>query len=172
LNLPEARSRSALKRLGAMMVEVRGKPYTHRQIEAHARKIRAESFDVVYGFLEAYYETGFEGQHLALLYPKSEIRPNPSYDPKATKYPECVPEFRDLRHAIQIETYDLLEVYDAKGRKVEAAFPVVRDPYGEYDLNIYPQGVAPNVWKRWLMEERKATIVKFKLSQAKETNNV
>jgi hypothetical protein len=172
VNLPEARSRSALKRLGVMMVEVRSRPYTHRQIEAYAKKVKADSFDVVYGFLEAYYETGFEGQHLALLYPKTKIEPNPAYDPKATKYPECVPEFRDLRHAISIETYDLLEVYTKNGRRVEAAFPVVKDPYGEHDLNIYPQGVEPNVWKRWLMEERKAVVVKFKRQEPKESNNV
>jgi hypothetical protein len=169
MNLPEARSRSALKRLGVMMVDVKSKPYTHRQICAYARKIKAHTFEVTYGFLEAYYETGFEGQHLALLYPKNKIEPNVDYDPKATKYPECVPEFRDLRHALVIETYDLIEVYDKKGKRVEAAFPVVKDPFGEHDLSVYPQGVEPNVWKRWLMEERKAVIVKFK---TKETRSV
>jgi hypothetical protein len=112
------------------------------------------------GILEAYYETGFEGCHLAILLDKRGETPNPDFDPESKKWPTNVPVFRTLEWAHTFKTGDELEVFDPEGKSLfKGLITRNRQPNSEHVIDFFPKEIPEKRWIEWLVKEYKAKVI-------------
>ena len=102
-------------------------------------KMKTEVFE---GVLESYYETGYEGTNLLILYQDhlpNALTPNPNYDQKNPS--QNYPFQKSLHFAEPLKKGDIVEVLDGTNRKVRIGkgFEIIKQSKADgFNISVYP----------------------------------
>lgn len=118
-------------------------------------KMKTEVFE---GVLESYYETGYEGTNLLILYQDhlpNALIPNPNYDPQN---PSQNYQFqKSLHFAEPLKKGDVVEILDGTNRKVRIGkgFEIIKQSKADgFNISVYPADMDLIEFKKLFVSEK------------------